>query len=53
MTGWKRDVALHHQFGGRIIFQQFGPEPIDAWQNLFEQYEAEKAFVVAAGARRD
>ncbi len=46
MTTWKRDVALHRQFGGRIIFQQFGPEPIDAWRKLLEQYEAEKAFVI-------
>jgi|GEM_PF-3122945 len=43
---WKRDVALHRKYGGRVIFQQFGPEPIDAWRKVLEEYEAKKAFVV-------
>ena len=38
--------ALHREFGGRIIFQQAGWEPIDAYRKLFEQAEANKQLVV-------
>ena len=38
---WKINRALYQQYGGRIIFQQFGPEPLDAYrQFLQEQYKA-------------
>ena len=43
---WKLNQALHREFGGRIIFQQAGWEPIDAYRKLLDQYEARKAFVV-------
>jgi hypothetical protein len=43
---WKVDQALHREFGGRIIFQQAGWEPIDAYRRLIEDYEARGAFVV-------
>ena len=46
MQTWKRDVALYREFGGRMIFQQAGPEPIDAWTKVVEQYEAKRAFVI-------
>ncbi len=50
---WKIDQALHLEFGGRIVFQQAGWEPIDAYRELLEQYEAKKAFVVHDRALRD
>lgn len=49
---WKVNQALYREFGGRIIFQQAGWEPIDAYRKLLEQYEARKAFVVHDPALR-
>ncbi|MBI3274631.1 MAG: hypothetical protein HYZ60_01450, partial [Methylocystis sp.] len=43
---WKLDQALHREFGGRVIFQQAGWEPIDAYRKLLDRYEASKSFVV-------
>jgi hypothetical protein len=43
---WKVNQALFREFGGRIIFQQAGWEPIDAYRRLLDDYEARKAFVV-------
>jgi hypothetical protein len=42
---WKLNQALFRAFGGRIIFQQAGWEPIDAYRKLLDQYQAKKAFV--------
>ncbi len=43
---WKVNQALFREFGGRIIFQQAGWEPIDAYRALLDQYKAEKRFVI-------
>ena len=43
---WKVNQALYREFGGRIIFQQAGWEPIDAYRKLLDQYKAEKRFVI-------
>lgn len=43
---WKVNQALFREFGGRIIFQQAGWEPIDAYRALLDRYKAEKKFVV-------
>lgn len=43
---WKVNQSLFREFGGRIIFQQAGWEPIDAYRKLLEQYETRKVFVV-------
>lgn len=43
---WKLNQALYREFGGRVIFQQAGWEPIDAYRKLLDQYEAKKAFVI-------
>jgi hypothetical protein len=34
---WKLNRALCKQYGGRIIFQQFGPEPLDAYRRFLEE----------------
>jgi hypothetical protein len=34
---WKLNKALHHQYGGRIIYQQLGPEPLDAYRQYLEE----------------
>lgn len=44
---WKLNQALFREFGGRIIFQQAGWEPIDAYRKLLEQAEASKQLVLA------
>jgi hypothetical protein len=38
---WKTQRELQRKFGGRVIFQQFGAEALDATKKLFE--EAERA----------
>ena len=43
---WKLNQALYRKFGGRIIFQQAGWEPIDAYHALLDSYRKEKKFVV-------
>jgi hypothetical protein len=43
---WKISKALHAQYGGRIIYQQFGPEPLDAYRQFLRQRQAEGAFAI-------
>jgi len=52
VRAWKLNQALYREFGGRIIFQQAGWEPIDAYRKLLDQYAAKKAFVVHDPALR-
>lgn len=37
---WKVNRALYRQYGGRIIFQQAGPEPLDAYRTFLQEQEA-------------
>jgi len=34
---WKINKSLYKTYGGRIIYQQLGPEPLDAYRQYFEQ----------------
>jgi heat shock protein HslJ len=34
---WKLNPALYCQYGGRIIYQQLGPEPLDAYRQFIEE----------------
>jgi hypothetical protein len=43
---WKINKALHEQYGGRIIYQQLGPEPLDAYRQFLRQREADSAFAI-------
>ncbi len=43
---WKLNQVLYREFGGRIIFQQAGWEPIDAYRMLLEQNEVAKTLVI-------
>ncbi len=43
---WKINKALYDQYGGRIIYQQLGPEPLDAYRRFLEQRQAEGAFTI-------
>lgn len=44
---WKINGALYRQYGGRVIFQQGGPEPLDAYRTFLEQAQARGEFVIA------
>lgn len=37
LSYWMTNRALYRQYGGRVIFQQAGPEPIDAYAMLIEE----------------
>jgi hypothetical protein len=39
IIGWKIERELHRTYGGRVIFQQAGPEALDARRMLFEEAE--------------
>ena len=43
---WKTNRALYEQYGGRVIGQQFGPEPLDAYRKFLEQQQAAGAFAI-------
>jgi hypothetical protein len=43
---WKISKALHEQYGGRIIYQQLGPEPLDAYRAFLRQRQAGGAFAI-------
>jgi len=43
---WKINRALYEQYGGRIVFQQGGPEPLDAYRKFLEEQEKQGAFVI-------
>ncbi len=43
---WKINQALYKQYGGRIIFQQGGPEPLDAYRTFLEEARARGDFEI-------
>jgi len=43
---WKINKALHEQYGGRILYQQLGPEPLDAYREFLRQRAADGAFAI-------
>ena len=43
---WKINRALHQQYGGRIGFQQGGPEPLDAYRKFLEDRQAAGDFSI-------
>jgi hypothetical protein len=45
---WKINKALYQQYGGRIIFQQGGPEPLDAYRRFLEEAQAKGDFRIVA-----
>lgn len=53
ITHWKLNRALYEQYGGRIIGQQLGPEPLDAYREFLEEQQADGAFEIHREAFRD
>jgi len=43
---WKVNKALYDQYGGRIIFQQAGPEPLDAYRDFLKAEEKRGSFKI-------
>jgi hypothetical protein len=43
---WKINRALYQQYGGRIIYQQGGPEPFDAYRKFLEERQAAGDFSI-------
>jgi heat shock protein HslJ len=43
---WKINQELYSEYGGRIIYQQLGPEPLDAYRQFLEQRQREGAFTI-------
>lgn len=46
IRNWKVNAALHRQYGGRIIYQQLGPEPLDAYLALLRDAQAANRFAI-------
>lgn len=44
---WKINRALYGQYGGRVIFQQGGPEPLDAYRRFLETQQKHGAFTIS------
>lgn len=47
---WKIHRELHRQYGGRIIYQQGGPEPLDATRRFLEESQARGDFAIRDNA---
>jgi hypothetical protein len=43
---WKLNRALYQQYGGRVVFQQGGPEPLDAYRKFLERSRASGEFII-------
>ena len=44
VTKWKINKALYDRYGGRVIFQQAGDEPMDAYQAFLKDEEKKGSF---------
>lgn len=43
---WKINKSLYEKYGGRVIFQQAGVEPIDAYRDFLREQEKKGAFQI-------
>jgi hypothetical protein len=43
---WKVNQALYRQYGGRVIFQQSGAEPLDAYRDFFRDAQKSGRFKI-------
>ena len=50
---WKINKALFNQYGGRVIFQQAGAEPVDAYRDFLREQEKVGAFKILDPALAD
>lgn len=45
---WKLNRALYREYGGRVIFQQAGPEPFDAYRKFLKEHEQKGTFKIVS-----
>ena len=50
---WKINRALYQKYGGRVIFQQAGPEPLDAYRDFLIDQEKQGNFRIIDKSRED
>ncbi len=50
---WKINRALYQKYGGRVIFQQAGPEPLDAYRDFLKDQEKQGNFRIIDKSRED
>ena len=53
IRGYKINQALWGEYGGRVIFQQFGPEPIDAYRRFLEDHQKKGTFTIVDKTMKD
>ena len=46
VRAWKVNLALYEKYGGRVIFQQAGVEPLDAYRLFLQEQEAAGNFQI-------
>lgn len=46
IRAWKIKKYLYDKYGGRVIFQQAGPEPIDAYRKFLKEHEQNGSFQI-------
>ncbi|EED36180.1 hypothetical protein NOR51B_2128 [Luminiphilus syltensis NOR5-1B] len=46
IKNWKTNKALYEQYGGRVVFQQLGPEPMDAYRLFLAGQEQQGRFSI-------
>lgn len=46
IRAWKIKKILYDKYGGRVIFQQAGPEPIDAYFKFLKEHEQDGSFQI-------
>lgn len=46
VRSWKINKALYEKYGGRVIFQQAGPEPLDAYREFLKEEEKNGTFQI-------
>jgi hypothetical protein len=49
ISSWMVNRSLYRKYGGRLIFQQFGIEPLDAYRKLLEEQHEKGSFEIAKG----
>jgi len=53
VSGWKFNQALYRKYGGRVVFQQAGLEPIDAHKAFMQELETSGAYKILDPAYQD
>ena len=43
---WKINRQMYGEYGGRVIYQQLGPEPLDAYRRFLEEQQRDGAFTI-------